>query len=453
MGRCLRTRLAASAPRTPCCATWPAPRCGWWAGSWPPALDGPLDVPARTRCGVRARGSRTGSGTWGDTTMAPRRPIGMARRGPWPRCWPVQGHGFDHLWEVQRRFVRVDGTGDRLEIGLDRYRRPDGSSSCCFGGLGPARSEPASLETAIGGTTEFATAWDGDRLSARPGPSPTSQNALIATVVVDPAYQGLGIGERMTPDPGPRPGAVLARGRPRARRVVPELVGSCPTRTRCPGPAGVADRGCGVAFGMTRLRSLAVILAVVVALAACTPAAPSDGPGATVAEAIRLAGAKDIDGLRGLACAGQEDAVREILGCPTPSGASSPCRTWTRWWMPSASTSRRRGGRAVVEGDVAHVPVTGSVKVTFDADRPQRSTNRPASGAPRRRRRQGVRTALADGPSRSDQDGSQRWRRLASPKSPTRSGPAGRPSCGAEPPDPDSRREPAVTRPPQPASE
>ena len=44
-------------------------------------------------------------------------------------------------------------------------------------------SEPASLERAIVGTTEFATAWDGGR--------------LIATVVVHPAYQGLGVGERM----------------------------------------------------------------------------------------------------------------------------------------------------------------------------------------------------------------------------------------------------------------
>jgi len=59
-------------------------------------------------------------------------------------------------------------------------------------------SEPATLERAIAGTTEFATAWDGGRLigTAR-SITDGGQNALIATVVVHPAYQGLGVGERM----------------------------------------------------------------------------------------------------------------------------------------------------------------------------------------------------------------------------------------------------------------
>ncbi len=59
-------------------------------------------------------------------------------------------------------------------------------------------SEPASLERAIRGTPEFATAWDGDRLigTAR-SITDGGQNALIATVVVHPEYQGLGVGERM----------------------------------------------------------------------------------------------------------------------------------------------------------------------------------------------------------------------------------------------------------------
>ena len=59
-------------------------------------------------------------------------------------------------------------------------------------------SEPASLETAIARTGEFATAWDGERLigTAR-SITDGGQNALIATVVVHPAYQGLGVGERL----------------------------------------------------------------------------------------------------------------------------------------------------------------------------------------------------------------------------------------------------------------
>jgi N-acetylglutamate synthase-like GNAT family acetyltransferase len=111
----------------------------------------------------------------------------------------MQAHGFDHLWELQRRLVRVDGTRDRIAIRLDRV--PDAASMVGLlrsVGWDMRASEPASLQKAIDGTTEFATAWDGGRLigTAR-SLSDGGQNALIATVVVHPAYQGLGVGERM----------------------------------------------------------------------------------------------------------------------------------------------------------------------------------------------------------------------------------------------------------------
>lgn len=120
---------------------------------------------------------------------------------------------------------------------------------------------------------------------------------------------------------------------------------------------------------MIRLRLPAAMLAVVLALAACT-AAPTEGPGATVAEAIRLAAAKDIEGLRGLACAGQEDAAREVLGLPDQVGDQ---------FLPGLDVdalidavrldvSGVEAGEPVIEGDVAQVPVTGSVKITFDAE-------------------------------------------------------------------------------------
>jgi GNAT superfamily N-acetyltransferase len=111
----------------------------------------------------------------------------------------IQAHGFDHLWELQRRFVRSDGTRDRLEVVLDRFPETGQVVGLLRSvGWDLRASEPASLEQALRGTTEFATAWDGDRLigTAR-SISDGAQNALIATVVVDPAYQGLGVGERM----------------------------------------------------------------------------------------------------------------------------------------------------------------------------------------------------------------------------------------------------------------
>ena len=111
----------------------------------------------------------------------------------------LQAHGFDHLWELQRRLVRVDGTRERIVIREDTV--PD--TGAVVGllrsvGWDMRASEPASLEKAINGTSEFATAWDGTRLvgTAR-SITDGGQNALIATVVVHPAYQGLGVGERM----------------------------------------------------------------------------------------------------------------------------------------------------------------------------------------------------------------------------------------------------------------
>jgi ribosomal protein S18 acetylase RimI-like enzyme len=111
----------------------------------------------------------------------------------------MQAHGFDHLWELERRLVRADGTGDRLELTLDRVPETGQVIGLLRSvGWDMRASEPASLEQALRGTTEFATAWDGDRLvgTAR-CMTDGAQNALIATVVVDPAYQGLGVGERM----------------------------------------------------------------------------------------------------------------------------------------------------------------------------------------------------------------------------------------------------------------
>lgn len=111
----------------------------------------------------------------------------------------IQAHGFDHRWELERRLVRVDGTAERVDVVMDRVPET-GRVVALLRSVGwdLRASEPASLERAIRGTPEFATAWDGERLigTAR-SMTDGGQNALIATVVVHPEYQGLGVGERM----------------------------------------------------------------------------------------------------------------------------------------------------------------------------------------------------------------------------------------------------------------
>ena len=108
-------------------------------------------------------------------------------------------HAFEHLWDLDRRLARADGTGDRVAIRLDR--RPDAPTMAALlrsvGWDGQAGA-PSVLASAIEGTPEFAAAWDGDRLvgTARSLTDGALQ-ALIATVVVHPRYQGLGVGERM----------------------------------------------------------------------------------------------------------------------------------------------------------------------------------------------------------------------------------------------------------------
>ena len=111
----------------------------------------------------------------------------------------LQAHGFDHLWELERRLTRAEGTAERVNVVVDR-QPPAAEVVGLLRSVGwdLRASEPASLERAIAGTTEFATAWDGPRLigTAR-SITDGGQNALIATVVVHPSYHGLGVGERM----------------------------------------------------------------------------------------------------------------------------------------------------------------------------------------------------------------------------------------------------------------
>lgn len=175
----------------------------WLVGRLPGArrYEGPLD-------GVPAREALAGSRAWVvDRLQA----LALADDGAETpdrhgETWTlakvlrrIQAHGFDHLWELERRLTRADGTAERVRVVMDR-RPPAAEVVGLLRSVGwdLRASEPASLERALAGTTEFATAWDGERLigTAR-SITDGGQNALIATVVVHPAYQGLGVGERM----------------------------------------------------------------------------------------------------------------------------------------------------------------------------------------------------------------------------------------------------------------
>jgi hypothetical protein len=116
------------------------------------------------------------------------------------------------------------------------------------------------------------------------------------------------------------------------------------------------------------LGAIALLLTLVVA--ACAPGAPADGPGAVVAEALAKVAAKDIDGLRGLACAGQEDRIRDQLGLPAAMGGELLPGLDTQALVDAVGldVSGVDVGEAAIEGDTAEVPVSGTIKVTFDAE-------------------------------------------------------------------------------------
>ena len=115
----------------------------------------------------------------------------------------------------------------------------------------------------------------------------------------------------------------------------------------------------------------ALMLTVAIVVAACSPAAPAaDSPGAVVQVALGKLAAKDIDGLRGLACAGQEDLIRQQLGLAGVGAGAALLPGLDTQALLDAITldvGEVKFGDPAIDGDVAQVPVTGSVKVTFDA--------------------------------------------------------------------------------------
>jgi hypothetical protein len=119
-----------------------------------------------------------------------------------------------------------------------------------------------------------------------------------------------------------------------------------------------------------RRRALSAGLILLLVAGACSPAPPADGPGSVVNAALAKVAAKDLTGLRTLACSGQEDLIRAQLGLPGAVGEDLLPGVDVAALLDAVNldVSRVTLGEPVIDGDVAQVPVGGDVKVTFDAD-------------------------------------------------------------------------------------
>ena len=96
-------------------------------------------------------------------------------------------------------------------------------------------------------------------------------------------------------------------------------------------------------------------------------AANSGDPAAVVSDALTKVAAQDINGVAALACAGQADKIKSEFDLSGQLGAAVPGIDASG--LASAvhiDTSGVKVGTAAISGDTATVPVTGSMKMTFD---------------------------------------------------------------------------------------
>jgi hypothetical protein len=89
-----------------------------------------------------------------------------------------------------------------------------------------------------------------------------------------------------------------------------------------------------------------------------------------VKDALAKVAAKDIAGIGSLACAGQADKLKSELDMSSSLGASLP-GVDTKGLVDSVQidTSAVQVGTPTVSGDTAQVPLSGSMKLTFDKDK------------------------------------------------------------------------------------
>jgi hypothetical protein len=112
-----------------------------------------------------------------------------------------------------------------------------------------------------------------------------------------------------------------------------------------------------------------VLMVISLVASACGSSTPAEGPAAVVSTALDKVAAKDLDGLRALACAGQEDLVRSQLGLLPSVGSDLLPGLDTQALIDAVKldVSKVKIGDPVVTGDTATVPVSGDLGVTFDA--------------------------------------------------------------------------------------
>jgi hypothetical protein len=123
-------------------------------------------------------------------------------------------------------------------------------------------------------------------------------------------------------------------------------------------------------------RILASIVVVPMLIAACSgsgggPLGGGGGdPAAVVKDALAKVAAKDVDGLAGLACAGQADQVRKDFDFGNALASSVPgVDPQAITDSISIDTSGVTVGTPVINGDTATVPVSGTMKMNFDKEK------------------------------------------------------------------------------------
>jgi len=120
-------------------------------------------------------------------------------------------------------------------------------------------------------------------------------------------------------------------------------------------------------------RILSAILILPLLIAACSggPGAASGGdPAGVVKDALAKVAAKDVNGLANLACAGQADQVREQFDMAGQLASFAPdANPQDIVDSIAIDTSGVTVGSATVTGDTAAVPVSGTMKMTFDKEK------------------------------------------------------------------------------------
>ncbi len=120
-----------------------------------------------------------------------------------------------------------------------------------------------------------------------------------------------------------------------------------------------------------RILSAIVILPLLIAACSGGPGAASgNDPAAVVKDALAKVAARDITGVGNLACAGQADQIKGQFDMAGELASSIP-GVDAQGLVDSVTidTSAVTVGSPTVTGDTATVPLTGSMKVTFDKEK------------------------------------------------------------------------------------